>query len=113
MCRHKILAHNNHGYVIFCKGCGKYQLAFGTSLVTLSPEDFQRFCSHLSGLKKKTAITGFEHEKQIGVDIYSKHSMMVLNYQELQRLNALLDEANFTREIEFLLQESHIKSQGN
>lgn len=114
MCRHNILAHTDHGYVVCCNGCGRYQLAFGTSLTTLAPEDYDRFCEQIAHLAKcQGACRDTENAKRIYVDLYSSHAMMVLNKKELKALGALLDEAEFTRQIGFLLQESHIKSQEN
>lgn len=113
MCKHKLLAHNHSGYVLFCKGCGRYQLAFGTSLITLEPKEYESFCEHVSGLAENSTYTGFEKEKQVCINIFSPNAMMVLNNKELRRLNILLDEAEFTRQIEFLLKESHIKQTEN
>ena len=112
MCRHNILVHNDHGYVVSCKGCGRYQVAFGTSLVTLELADYENFCSNVAALaqchrKHKDVSVA----KKIYIDIYSSHSLMVLNRRELYKLNALLDEAEFNRQTELLLQESNIKPQ--
>ena len=114
MCRHNILAHHEQGYVVFCKGCGRYQLAFGTSLTTLEPADYDRFCEQVAGLEKcNRQKQGAENCKKIYLDVYCTHAMMVLSIKELKSLNALLDEADFNRQVGFLLQESHIKSPEN
>jgi hypothetical protein len=114
MCSHNILAHNEQGYVVSCKGCGRYQLAFGTSLTTLEPADYDRFCEQVAGLATcKRLKRGAGNSKKIYLDIYCNQAMMVLNAKELKSLNALLDEAEFTRQVDFLLQESHIKSPEN
>lgn len=110
MCRHNILVHNDHGYVVSCNGCGRYQIAFGTSLVTLELADYENFCGNVAALaqchrKHKDASVA----KKICIDIYSDHSLMVLNRRELYVLNALLDEAEFNRQTALLLQESNIK----
>jgi hypothetical protein len=108
------LAHNEQGYVVSCKGCGRYQLAFGTSLTTLEPTDYERFCEQVAGLAKcKRLRKGAENSKKIYLDLYCSQAMMVLNAKELKSLNALLDEAEFTRQVGFLLEESHIKSPEN
>lgn len=114
MCRHDVLAHSDQGYVVCCKGCGRYQLAFGTSLATLEPADYNRFCEQITGLAAcHRECREAEQAKRIYVDLYSSHTMMVLNKKELKALGALLDEAEFTRQIGFLLEESHIKPQGH
>ncbi len=114
MCRHNLLAHNEQGYVVSCKGCGRYQLAFGTSLTTLEPADYDRFCRQVAGLAKcNRPGKGAENSKKICLDIYCNQAMMVLSTRELNALNVLLDEAEFTRQVGFLLEESHIKSPEN
>lgn len=114
MCRHNILAHNEQGYVVSCNGCGRYQLAFGTSLTTLEPADYDRFCEQAAGLAKSNrAGKEAENSKKICLDLYCHQAMMVLSAKELKLLNALLDEAEFSRQVGFLLEESHIKSPEN
>jgi hypothetical protein len=114
MCRHNILAHNEQGYVVSCNGCGRYQLAFGTSLTMLDPADYDRFCRQVAGLAKYNQPGGeTEYSKKIYLDLYCHQAMMVLSAKELKLLNALLDEAEFSRQVGFLLEESHIKSPEN
>ncbi len=114
MCRHNVLAHTEQGYVVSCMGCGKFQLAFGTSLTTLEPADYERFCEQVAVLSKGNRHReGAENGKKIYLSIYCNQAMMVLSAKELKALNALLDEAEFTRQVGFLLQESHIKPPGN
>jgi hypothetical protein len=114
MCSHNILAHNEQGYVVSCKGCGRYQLAFGTSLATLEPADYDRFCEQVAGQVRCNRLKrGAENSKKIYLDLYCNHTMMVLSIKELKSLNSLLDEAEFNRQVGFLLQESHIKSPEN
>lgn len=114
MCRHNILAHNEQGYVVSCNGCGRYQLAFGTSLATLEPADYDRFCEQVAGLANgRNRKRGSENSKTICLDLYGSRAMMVLSAKELKSLSALLDEAGFSRQIGLLLQESYIKSPEN
>ena len=114
MCRHHLWAHNGQGYVVSCKGCGRYQLAFGTSLITLEPADYERFCGQVAGLLNASCFNKEEESsKKIHLDLYCSQAMMVLSARELKALGTLLDEAEFTRQVAFLLEESHIKSSGN
>ncbi len=114
MCRHNLLAHNGQGYVVSCRGCGRYQLAFGTSLISFDPAAYECFCKQVSGLAEGSCcIKEEENRKTIHLDLYCNQAMMVLSARELKLLNALLDEAEFTRQVGFLLQESSIKSPEN
>lgn len=97
--------------MVSCKGCGRYQLAFGTSLTSLEPADYDRFCEQVARLAECNRLKrGAENSKTIYLDIYCNQAMMVLSAKELKSLNALLDEAGFARQVGILLQESHIKS---
>ena len=109
MCKHNILAENSSGYILFCGGCGNYQLAFGTSIVNFEPADYRKFGNHIAELKGTTSLSGSGKAKQICVNIYCRNAMMILNHYELAELGSLLDEAQFSEEIEFVLEECHIK----
>lgn len=109
MCKHKILAENNSGYILFCGGCGNYQMAFGTSIVNFEPADFKNFGNHITRLKKATSLNSSGKIKQMSVNIYCKNAMMILNQYELFELDLLLEEAQFSEEIECVLEECHIK----
>lgn len=109
MCNYKILAHNDEGYIILCKGCNNYQLAFGTTAVTFKNDDFCDFCLQAMALNDTHCCNGFEKDKRIHVDIYNKTALMILNFRELKKLNELISEAIFTGELEKLLVTNQIK----
>lgn len=113
MCKHNVLAENNHGYILFCNGCGNYQMAFGTSIVNFEPADFRAFCAQITELTESIGFSGSEKKKQIAVNIYCQKAMMILNHIEVFNLSILLGEALFSEEVEFILEECHIKQPGN
>lgn len=109
MCNYKILAHNEDGYIILCKGCNNYQLAFGTTAVTLDMEHFYNFCAETKKLSGSLCCNGFEKEKRIHVDVYCETAVMILNYRELKKLNELIAEALFNGQLENLLTTNQIR----
>lgn len=109
MCNYRILAHNDEGYIILCKGCSNYQLAFGTTAVTFENDDFCNFCLQTMALSDTYYCNGSEKDKRIQVDIANKRALMILNYRELKKLQELISEAVFTGELEKLLITNQIK----
>lgn len=109
MCNYKILAHNEDGYVILCNSCGHYQLAFGTTAVTFGQKNFRLFKEEVEAFRIGTAADGFEKQKRISLDIFTANTMMVLSYQEVLKLSALLEETGFNEEVENLFKDLNLK----
>lgn len=108
MCDYKVLAHNQNGYIILCNSCSHYQIAFGTTAVTIEPENFKYFFEQVAVIKNNTDCNGFEKQKRISLNIFSKFSMMVLTYSELICLYELLDEAVFNEQMEKIMQDLNL-----
>jgi len=108
MCDYKVLAHNENGYIILCSSCCHYQLAFGTTAVTIEPGNFKEFCTQVTTVKNNTDNNGFEKQKRISLNIFSRFSMMVLTHSELLCLSELLDEALFNEQMELMLQDLNL-----
>lgn len=113
MCNYKILAHSKSGYIILCNGCCNYQLAFGTTAVTFETEGFKNFCHQIICLCKTSTSNGFDKEKQFHINLFSKTSLMVLSYKELERLNILVGEAMYSEKIDSILNENNITTLKN
>ena len=108
MCDYKVLSHNENGYIILCNSCSHYQLAFGTTAVTIEPDNFKVFFEQVKAVKKDTDGNGFEKQKRISLNIFSRFSMMVLTYDELICLYELLDEAIFNEQVETIMQDLNL-----
>jgi hypothetical protein len=108
MCDYKVLAHNENGYIILCNSCNHYQIAFGTTAVTIEPENFKDFFKQITAIKNNTDCNGFEKQKRISLNIFSRFAMMVLTYSELIRLFELLDEAVFNKQMETIIQDLNL-----
>jgi hypothetical protein len=92
-CHYEILAHNDNGYVLSCHGCGHYQLAFGTTVLTMQPEHLQHFRHRLQKEKIAASREGFSNQKTIRVPVGTAHVQMALTAVETEKLLLLIDEA--------------------
>ncbi len=108
MCDYKVLSHNENGYIILCDSCSHYQLTFGTKAITIEPENFKDFFEQVTAIKNNTDCNGFEKQKRISLNIFSKFILMVLTYSELICLYELLDEALFNEQMETIMQDLNL-----
>lgn len=103
MCDNKTLSHSEGGYIFQCLQCGLFQLAYGTSLISFSPEQFGEFRQQVRARLASHPQDGFPHHKCIALQVYSEHSYMILCYLELKELMELLNEAWFAAELRDLV----------
>lgn len=93
MCKHRVLVSNFHGYVARCESCSKVQIAFGTSLFSMSMKEFEVFANYLYHLRVKGDAYGL-HEKKIYVDVGDSGSMMILTPYELENFIEVIESAS-------------------
>ena len=79
------------GYVARCK-CGNLQLAFGTTLLSLSRQQFYELASVVSNLNKRHSSTPAPYNKMIQIPLVTNNTAMVCNVSELKSLSALIAE---------------------
>lgn len=94
MCQHEVLSQNKNGYVIRCKQCSNYQIGFGTSVITYSPEQFEILQEEIFLQKKQNEFIKDKYQKSIIIPSFSRSVQFVVNYKELSRLIDLLEEAS-------------------
>jgi hypothetical protein len=92
-CHYEILAHNDNGYILSCHGCGHYQLAFGTMVITLLPEDLHHFRRRLQQKKTEMLASWFSNQKIIRMPVGVAQVQMALTTKETDQLLLLIDEA--------------------
>lgn len=105
MCEHKVLSHNQNGYIIRCIECGHFQIGFGTTVIRFAPGQFARF-------KKNAELqyTLFQKDKDIplrkDIDLptFSDNVQIMLNYTELIKLWNLIEEASVMLQVEKLME---------
>lgn len=107
MCDHKVLSHNQYGYIIRCMDCDHFQIGFGTTVISFSPDQFEKF--RKSALQQSTF---FQKEvdsplrKDINLPSFNKNVQLMLNYFELVELLGLVEEANVMLQLQKLLESN-------
>lgn len=99
MCNYKILAHNDNGYLIQCCKCQSFQLAFGTTVVSFSADEYAGFKYEMYEQKKVYKYDGFLQQKTIHLPLFVVNAAMVVNYNELLKLVELIEQAELMMEV--------------
>lgn len=89
------------GYVARCK-CGNMQLAFGTTLLSLSRQQFYELADIVSNLDKRYNSTPSPYNKMIQIPLAAKNTAIVCNLSELKLLSTLIAEGRKSLEYEEL-----------
>jgi len=93
-CEYQSLYRGNDGYVVRCKHCGSYQLAFAGIMLLLEEYDFQAFsrivtcrCSECSHHQQETNL------KNVVIETPAEGIWFLLTQAEAQRLQLMLSTA--------------------
>lgn len=104
MCSKKMIVCNKEGYVLKHSSCGRMEIGFGTTAYTLTKKEYAQFSEQI-----EQALTDYwshaqkPKTKSIYLYLFSEHVAIVLSYNELSRLNELIEEANFQLQLTDLL----------
>lgn len=109
MCDYRKLAWQADGYVVECMACKSIQLAFGTTVLRMTKKAYRAFCAQVERGMKSIHNAPFPESKSFHLDTYSAGTLMVLNQQELIKLQALVEEAAFSLEMKRVLDSSKIE----
>lgn len=97
MCDLQKLAFSEHGYVVRCLECGHFQMGFGTTMLTLTGEDFNSLFNtvtlRLNTISEKD-IYFSEETKSILIVTPLPACCFVLTRNELKALFEILDKAD-------------------
>lgn len=99
MCSHKILAHNETGYIAICTNCEHYQIAFGTTVMSLPEQQYKEFAEHLYMNCTNKACLDFPAQKSVVLPVFCAHLQMILSFNELLRLEELMRQASVMTEV--------------
>lgn len=94
MCQFQSLYFEDDGYVVRCKQCNNYQLAFGNMMITLSQHDFDIMCKAVQHKCAEENFTFSGYAKCIVVPTPSNGMHLLLTKKELTRFNEILEEAD-------------------
>jgi hypothetical protein len=102
-----ILAFHESGYVVQCSACKILQFAFGTTVASLTEEQFDRFSMQLD--EKRNAVNAYETcccEKCIHLPVTDNCVMIGLTPFEADSLSRLLAEGKAGLEVKKLLRNA-------
>lgn len=95
MCTTRILAQSKAGFINQCQECESIHLAFGTSLLRLSEDEFEEISSQIYYDVQHVNDRINPNSKSIQISHPSGSGFsLVLSKNELAQLNELVQEAN-------------------
>lgn len=103
-CDFQSLYCGDEGYIVRCKQCGHYQVAFVTTMLTLQDVDFDIFKKqiHYKAIQAYSQVN--RDAKIVMVSTPSKDVYLILTPGELHRLHEILEYADNEMKAQELLQ---------
>lgn len=92
-CEFQSLYFGDDGYVVRCKNCGHYQLAFLCIMITLKAENFSAFCRMIIQRSKETNQACAEHSKCVLIETPASNVSFILTKGEADRFAEILEQA--------------------
>lgn len=111
MCKHRILAHNDNGYIVLCKKFNHFQIAFGTTVICLSEIQYIEFKLQVEDQLNFCKDDGFPQQKTIQLQIFCVNVQMVVSFNELLKLIELLEEESILTEVDKIINKAEINVQ--
>jgi hypothetical protein len=93
MCNYQTLYHSTCGYVIRCLSCRRMQVAFGTTAISFSVQEFYSFVEMLRHSEEQALCAGLDYEKVMSLPLPDENVMLVLTAAETCRLSEMLQES--------------------
>ena len=107
MCKHQVLAHNDNGYIVLCKKCKNFQIAFGTTVIYLSEILYEEFKIQLDDQFHLYSNDGFPKQKIIQLQTFNENVHIVVSFNELLKLIELIEQASILIQVERLVENKH------
>jgi hypothetical protein len=107
MCQYQELAVNGGGYVIRCTQCSHYQLYFGSTILSLSQEEFATWVNYLERWECPIEATAYSLEQSAIIKTPRKGVHLALTPHQYKQLEALVQAADCEAKALALLQHFH------
>ncbi|WP_300597618.1 DUF6686 family protein [Niabella sp.] len=104
MCNFKTLYYAPDGYLIMCNDCQHFQLAFQTTLLTMTAQDLQVFHTLVKENREYSPFDTDPDRKTIYIPTPLEGHGMILNHKELEMLFQLLETAEVNYKTASLLE---------
>lgn len=90
MCNYKTLFKNEHGYVVKCNHCLQLHVAFGTTLLAFSEDQFFEFSKMVTESYNTYQFVCCRKEKRVQLPTAIGSVMLVFSINELDQFRDLL-----------------------
>jgi len=94
MCEFRSLYYGDDGYVVQCKDCNYYQLAFGSTMLSVSPKDFETLSDVVKNKYNEIDLDFAENSRNIVIPTPSYGICMLLTKEEANRFHEILEAAD-------------------
>lgn len=103
MCNTQVLEHTKFGYVARCNRCENLQLAFGTTSITLTEEQFHEFRETIRDYHLAYSYKDQPEIKDIYIPTELPSISLVFSFKELGFLMEMLEQASLSLEVHKVL----------
>lgn len=94
MCDFDSLFCNEDGYVVCCKLCGYYQIAYGNTMLNITQSDFQELCITVNEKANEEYPSYSEASKCVLIPTATSGVYLVLTKKEALQFNEILEAAD-------------------
>ena len=94
MCGFQYLYNGEDGYVVRCRDCGHYQLAFASVMLTFTEDEFRLFGKLVKHKYDSAHDALTESSKSVVLPTPAQGISILLTKKEAARLSAILEEAD-------------------
>ena len=94
MCEFRSLYYDDDGYVVQCKDCNYYQLGFGSTMLSLSPDDFETLGKVVRHKYNEIDFGLSESIRNVVIPTPSHNVFLLLTKEEANRFHEILEAAD-------------------
>lgn len=94
MCEFQSLYFGNDGYVVWCKKCSRYQVAFASVMLNLTVEDFKKLAMVMNEKNAEPDYYNHVPSKSVVIPAPSSGVYILLTKKETKRLFEILEDAD-------------------
>lgn len=94
MCEYQSLYYGDDGYIVRCKHCDYYQLAFISTMVTITGTEFEALCQLVRTRCSEEDSVFTADTRSIILTLPNRGICMLLTRAEANRFNKILEETD-------------------
>lgn len=102
-CEYQSLYYGDDGYVVRCRKCGYYQVAFISTMLTLTVADFHALRELVKQKCHEADVSFAEHSKSVVLQTPSQQVCLLLTRKEALNFCDILEEADTEARTQSLL----------